>query len=231
MTDRRDPPPLPPDMAALLASERARPPADDAHVARLLERFEAVRAVREVAPEPVSPWRARWRRDLVVLATGLSLGAAGHALVARRAAPSVVTRTVYVPQIVEREVPVSAPSEAPLPAPAPTDPPAAPAAPRRRAPTTARDDADGSLAEERAAVEIARTALARGRPQAALDALTTYERSHRGGSLAEERASLQVIALAHAGRTAEARARAASFRRRWPESYLLPAVEAALSSP
>jgi DNA helicase HerA-like ATPase len=91
-----------------------------------------------------------------------------------------------------------------------------------------RDDADGALAAERAALEIARTALSRGQAQAALDALSRYEHRHRGGALGEERASLWVIALARAGRMSEARERAANFRRRWPESYLLPAVEAAL---
>lgn len=229
MSDPHEPAALPPDVASLLASERAREPADDVRVERLLARFEVARDVRDEAParEPAatSPLRAGWRRDLALLTLGAALGAGAHAVIARRPPPAVVTRTVRVPQVVERVVTVPAPSPSPpADASAPTPVEEAP----RRGHRAHRDDADGALAAERAALEIARTALSRGQAQAALDALSRYERRHRGGALGEERASLWVIALARAGRTGEARERAASFRRRWPESYLLPAVEAAL---
>lgn len=229
MSDPHEPAALPPDVASLLASERAREPADDARVERLLARFEVARDVRDEAPprEPAgtSPLRGGWRRDVALLTLGAALGAGAHAVIARRPPPVVVTRTVRVPQVIERVVTVPAPSPSPpADAGAPTPVEEAP----HRGHGAPRDDADGALAAERAALEIARTALSRGQAQAALDALSRYEHRHRGGALGEERASLWVIALARAGRMSEARERAANFRRRWPESYLLPAVEAAL---
>ncbi len=231
MSDPHEPAALPPDVASLLASERAREPADDARVERLLARFEVARDVRDEAPprEPAatSPLRAGWRRDVALLTLGAALGAGAHAVIARRPPPAVVTRTVRVPQVIERVVTVPAPAPAPT-APADAGAPAPVEGAPRRGHGAPRDDADGALAAERAALEIARTALSRGQAQAALDALSRYEHHHRGGALGEERASLWVIALARAGRTGEARERAASFRRRWPESYLLPAVEAVL---
>lgn len=229
MSDPHEPDALPPDVTSLLASERAREPADDARVERLLARFEVARDVRDEAPprEPAgtSARRGGWRRDVALLSLGAALGAGAHAVIARRPPPVVVTRTVRVPQVIERVVTVPAPSPSPpADAGAPTPVEEAP----RHGHSAPRDDADGALAAERAALEIARTALSRGQSQAALDALSRYEHRYRGGALGEERASLWVIALARAGRMSEARERAASFRRRWPESYLLPAVEAAL---
>jgi hypothetical protein len=226
-----EPAPLPPEVASLLDHERAREPVDAARVERLLRRFEVARSVAEQGPTDApaprdAPRWASWRRDLLFLSAGVALGVGAHAALAPRAAPVVVTRTVRVPQIVERVV--QAPP-APLPDAAPVVPPSAARndAPHRSGPTS-HADADRALAAERAALEIARTALARGQAGAALDSLSRYEHQYRSGVLGEERASLWVIALARAGRMAEARARAASFRRRWPESYLLPAVEAAL---
>lgn len=227
-----EPPPLPPEVASLLEHERAREAVDAAHVERLLRRFEVARSVaadgpREAPVPRAAPRWASWRRDLLFLSAGVALGVGAHAAFAPRAAPVVVTRTVRVPQVVERVVqapPAPPPDAATPPPPPPVDRDDA----RRHGGASSHADADSSLAAERAALEIARTALARGQAVAALDSLSRYERRYHAGVLGEERASLWVIALARAGRMAEARARAASFRRRWPESYLLPAVEAAV---
>ena len=222
------PPPLPSEVASLLDREREREAVDAAHVERLLRRFEVARSVAADGPAPrAAPRWASWRRDVLFLTAGVALGAGAHAVLAPRAAPVVVTRTVPVPQVIERVVqaPPAPPSNAATP-----PPPQAPVrddAPRRGG-ASSHADSDSALAAERAALEIARTALARGQVGAALDSLARYERRYHAGVLGEERASLWVIALARAGRTTEARARAASFRRRWPESYLLPAIEAAV---
>jgi hypothetical protein len=89
-------------------------------------------------------------------------------------------------------------------------------------------DRDLELAAERAPLETARTALSRGKPQAALDALGEHQRRFPFGRLGEEREALAIEALVQGGRSAEARARAARFRAKFPSSLLLPAVDAAM---
>lgn len=87
---------------------------------------------------------------------------------------------------------------------------------------------DAQLAGERALIEIARTALAKGDSAAALDALGKHAAKYPRGQLAEEREALAVEALAGAGRMDEARARAARFKRDFPSSMLMPVVDSAL---
>jgi hypothetical protein len=110
-----------------------------------------------------------------------------------------------------------------------TTPPAS--RPRRVAPQP--DPAaipNDSLGAERALIERARSALARARPQDALAALGQHRNRHTAGQLAEEREALTVIALASLGENEKASATADRFRRRYPQSLLLPAVEAALAA-
>lgn len=92
----------------------------------------------------------------------------------------------------------------------------------RRAPTA------GGLAAERLLIDAARTALARGDGNAALDALRQHEARYSDGVLLEERAAMVVQALAATGQVREARASAADFKRRHPRSLLLPAVDQAV---
>ncbi len=89
---------------------------------------------------------------------------------------------------------------------------------------------DVHLAEERALLEVARTALARGQPDAAFASLEKHKQTFPSGRLVEEREVLAIEALAELGRGPEARERAARFRRAYPESILLPAVEASLQT-
>ncbi len=88
---------------------------------------------------------------------------------------------------------------------------------------------DTSLADERTLLEVARTALARDDTAGALQALRAHEARYASGRLVEEREALVVVALVHAGRRGEAEARAREFRARWPDSLLLPSVDAALA--
>jgi hypothetical protein len=87
---------------------------------------------------------------------------------------------------------------------------------------------DVSLAMERDLIDRARMALARGDGDAALDALERHATDFQGGRLVEEREALMVQALVQTGRIDAARARAARFRARFPNSVLLPAVDAAV---
>src|SRR5262249_46233092 len=98
-------------------------------------------------------------------------------------------------------------------------------------PSTARPalrSRDTDLAAERAVIERARSALARGDGQGALVPIAQHERGFARGQLVEEREALAVEALVTAGRVQEAAERAARFRKAFPNSLLLPVVDQAL---
>jgi outer membrane protein assembly factor BamD (BamD/ComL family) len=96
--------------------------------------------------------------------------------------------------------------------------------------TAAVSGKDQSLAAERNLIEMARTALARGRIDGALATLHRHARRFAKGQLAEERDSLYVQALVAKGDFAQARERATRFRRQHPSSLFQAAVEQALQS-
>jgi len=103
--------------------------------------------------------------------------------------------------------------------------------PPSQAPATVEDgEPDTELAAERALVETARTAMARGDVAGALEVLERDGRRFPKGRLVEERESLQVQALTKVGRVAEARALGIRFRKEFPRSMLLPVVDEALKT-
>lgn len=83
---------------------------------------------------------------------------------------------------------------------------------------------------ERALLDTARRALVSDDRDAALAALDRHAKAYPHPLLGEEHDALLIQVLARGGRTDEARARGAAFRRQFPESLLLPAVEAAIAS-
>jgi hypothetical protein len=168
---------------------------------------------------------------LAAFALGGLAGGATTALVAR---PS--ERVVYVDRPVSassvaRPLPTTSASpeaEAPPPAVsasgtapimAPLSAPSASSHPRSR---------DTALAAERALIERARSALARGDAPGALLAIAQHQHDFPAGQLSEEREALAVQALVAAGRTQEASQRGARFRSTFPNSLLLPLVDQAL---
>jgi hypothetical protein len=72
-------------------------------------------------------------------------------------------------------------------------------------------------------------AIVRGQPAAGLSLLDDHASRFPRGQLAEERDALRIQALAALGRRDEALGRAVRFRRAYPQSLLLPAIDAALS--
>jgi TolA-binding protein len=122
----------------------------------------------------------------------------------------------------------------PVPAPAVTAPVAPPVVRPRPAGQAglgdSRDARDDRLAAERRLLEIARTALGRGRTDGALATLHQHARLFPSGQLAEERESLLVQALVAKGDYAQARERATRFHRQHPHSLFAPVVEQALQS-
>ena len=71
----------------------------------------------------------------------------------------------------------------------------------------------------------ARAAVARTDFAAALPLIVEHARRFSDGRLAEEREALRVGALAGLGRDEEARHAASTFRARFPQSVLVPAVD------
>jgi hypothetical protein len=104
--------------------------------------------------------------------------------------------------------------------------PVASAAPER----TAAAASGQQLAAENALLDLARTAVARGEPDRALDAIDRHAARFPRGLLSEEREALAIKALVLAGRPREARERAALFRDRYPGSLFLRSIDASLAS-
>jgi hypothetical protein len=213
--------PLSPEVAALLDAERGSPGLSAVAERRLLARLEdsIARGVAPPALDDAAPVRRRWPVPLATFLLGLGLGGALCGLALRRPEPRIVpplaeSIAVSVPQPIS--VSVAVPAAVPRPARMPRPPEG--------------DDRDRELAAERALLETARTAAQRGQGEATLEALAAHAKRFPSGRLAEERESLWVAALVEAGRTAEARQRAARFHARFPSSLLGAAVDAAVRS-
>src|SRR5207253_327159 len=85
-------------------------------------------------------------------------------------------------------------------------------------------DRDAGLREERALIEGARRKLLAGEAAGALQLCNKHMSRFAKGQLAEEREVLAVQALVQSGANDAARARAAKFRARFPNSIQLPVV-------
>jgi hypothetical protein len=80
-------------------------------------------------------------------------------------------------------------------------------------------------AAERSLLDQARRALREGEGERALDLVARHAHDFPKGSLVEEREVLRVNALVSVGRLDEARTRVEAFRRRFPASPFLPALD------
>ncbi|NOU26492.1 MAG: hypothetical protein HOO96_01185, partial [Polyangiaceae bacterium] len=160
------------------------------------------------------------------LAVGAGLGLGGSLLLPPR------ERVIYI----DRPAPAAAVTVAQLaaqPAPSPSglrleDLPRAPTVTPSASVTSGVHGDD--LAKERAVLDVARSALGRGDAANALVAAAEHERKFPQGALVEEREALAIQALAMQGRRTDAQTRAERFRKRFPRSMLLPAVDAVVGS-
>jgi hypothetical protein len=185
-------------------------------------------------------------RTLVTLAVGGALGAGVHEAY-DRAYDRASHRRADHAKVDLREERLPAPASPPAAPPSPATPagapgpaPAAatgaraesPAAQPERAPRVEprERERDRGLGAERALIEQARTALAREKYTAAVEALERHAREFPGGELEEERESLQIQALVGLERFDQARKAAARFRRRFPRSIFTAVVDEALRS-
>ncbi len=249
--------PLPDDVAALL--ERARdgvePPEESRE--RLRSRLRPVfiglplappagnasslvkRAARSLARAAAST--ASKKLPLALIGFGLGAGSGVGATLAvqgRRhvAAPLASSGTPPVSGLAAPPPPRPMPSPVTVPPPRPVRHRAAAAAPSRPPaaavlPLAQPQPRDERLAAERALLEKGRTALTRGDAPGSLAVVADHARRFPDGELAEEREALRIQALLAEDRRAEALAVLGAFRRRFPGSLLLPALDRELEPP
>jgi hypothetical protein len=224
-----------PRLERLLAAERGREPPPDSIRDAVLARVSAIARGEPSACAPSRPPRAFPRGlragTVGLVAAAFAAGAAAGAWIRGEAPPRIVYVATSAPS---RSLELPAPSAAP---PRIDDVvPKAPNIPVRpsRSATPILAPSDGgvgrasSLAAERALVDTARIALARGDHANALAALERHEAEFPNGQLAEEREVTAVQVLVAAGRKQAAVERGARFRLRHPTSALVPVVDEAL---
>jgi hypothetical protein len=182
---------------------------------------------------------------VVGAAAGAMAGAAGHAALVNRpvvSAPAVTAR--LEPTVTASAAPAASLAPEAVIAASPSSSAAMASPPQAAVPSAVRvdevrangalkDEKDPSLAAERAEralIDMARTAVARGQGEAALDPLERHGREFPRGRLTEEREWLAIQALLLTGRTDVAKERASRFRRAYPRSLMLPALDQVLPS-
>ena len=252
--------PLPPDLKALLADERAHPREGAASASRILDRLERSVAAVAIGAAGASSAGvgasssaaqakglfARWFASkggaiVSALAVGTATGGAvGYRVGTGKAeAPQVGSRPV-VSERAKDEPAAPRGSSGPVTTPevVPSSFDRADRADRvlRAGPATSDTPArkpvarDADLRGELALVQMGRTALGRREYEGALDALDEHAKKFPRGVLAEEREGLAVQALVGAARYEDARRRGGRFREKYPQSALLPGVLEALRS-
>lgn len=223
---------LDPDVLSVLLQAKPIAEIPEGTKDRLLGAVEArIASLPAVSPALAPTGPASWvaAHPWLALSTALAIGGAVGA--AARGATST-ERIVYV----DRPVPAvsiaassaAPPRESASAVPVETLPAVVASATRRTTPAPV--DSGQQLAAESALLDIARTALARGEPQPALDAVGRHAAQFPRGLLGEEREALAIKALVLAGRGQEARARAAAFRAQYPASMFARSIEASLAT-
>ena len=181
-----------------------------------------------VGSVPSMPRALAWARPLQLVASFVVGGVVGAGLYSALRAPKL--ERVYVerpPEPVQVPVVAALPATRALPEMAPSAaPPLAFARSAALTPTaSAAGDRLASLAEQQALLDVARAAFAGSDYPATLKTLAAHSARFPKSVLAEEREGLQIKALAASGRVPEARALAARFQARHPQSLLLPSIK------
>jgi hypothetical protein len=211
-------PPLPPDVQAMLESEREIPAVSAVQRARALARArKALEAPRAPATSSarVSALH-RWVAAAAALVASVGLAAAAYEL-HEKLNPAPASTPAH------RAMPRAVASAAAAPVAVASEPALAPAAEARPAPAREATRPD-AIREELRLLRQARADVAREDFLAALRPITEHARRFKDGRLAEEREALRVKVLAGLGRGSEAHRAATAFEARFPRSVLLPAV-------
>jgi hypothetical protein len=226
---------LDPELDALLDAERPVIPPTAAALDRVWSRVERSAALDGANGGPSGAGRGGLASHVASVAglafvAGVTTGAGLYAAL-HREPPE---RVVYV----ERPAPaVPSPTEGTLPTATPhavSDTvalaPASAASHASASHPVSGPSASSSLSAERAILDNARTALARGDSARAVALTDEHARQFGRPSLAEEREAIAVQALVIQGRYIDARARASRFRAAYPNSLFLPAVDSSVAS-
>jgi hypothetical protein len=245
--------PLSPELAELVEAEKGRAPEAGERTERVLSRVhESLAALpgsgkdahegteggarsspgaRGSVLATLGPAKAAGTLAAVFAAGAIAGGAVHSRVVAARHPPEAASCVPSAPRAPSASVPETdaATSEAEMPSSAPPSAPSAqlPSVPSAGA-TRTLAARDVELEKERALVDMARSALARGSSASAIAALREHERAFPRGRLSEERDAMLIQVLASGGEAGEALRRAEAFRARFKSSMLLPAVEAAV---
>jgi hypothetical protein len=200
---------------------------------------EAVRAVSEAASlgsagmvkgALLGAWGVPF--SIATFVVGVAGGSAGTMLMQRKAVSNA--HVVPAQQQVEPALlsPESKKHDEPSVVLEPPVPPVRQALPARRPhkKIQAHAERDVDLARERELIEPARSALIRTQAESALAAVGRHETEFPEGQLAEEREAIAVQALVLMGNFEDAKARATSFKQRFPSSLFVPLVESAVAS-
>jgi hypothetical protein len=228
------PPPLSPEVEALLAHERSIVERSEMVRARMLARARESLSTREAASIGPGTVRVRLRRLVYAAAAGLVLMASVAAAFYQMRNRSRPHREARPSQLVQPALAVPAapdPSSALAPAPAAALPAndvateslaGAPSAPGHKVIPSRKEE---MRIEELELLDRARQADARGDYASVLAIAMSHGRRYPSGRLAEEREVLRVKALVGLGRRDEARELGAKFRRNFPRSVLLPKID------
>jgi hypothetical protein len=214
----KTPPPLSPELEALLAPHRTILPLSPWVEARAIARASAAAPARAAARVFGRPW---W---VFAAAAGavLVLGAGAYAARAWIVVPSA-------PPVTDMTESAAPPSSAPRPQAARrTEVPAtaAPEAPARRRVVTKTVDVPARPTNaELKLLLAARQDVTSGDFAGALATIGEHARRFRNGALVEEREALRVKALAGLGRHEEAQRAATAFHARFPHSVFLSTFE------
>jgi len=233
-----DLPPLDPDIASLLDRAKTIDDLDGAHKSALLGAVEAKLALpppggggggggRGGAGGVGTSLGAKMAAALAVtFAAGVGVGVAGdRAFAPPNVAPAPTTTVVTVaPSVTSSAAPVVEAPDVPVSALPAVSAPARPLA----SPAAGEGPSAKGLAAERALLDVARSALARGEAAEALAAADRHAREYPDGALAEEREAIAIKALVALGRRDEARARLRELERKHPNSLVLRAVKSAV---
>jgi hypothetical protein len=234
--------PLDDDVRELLSCEASSPDPSAAHVDRARRRLKlqlgigaaAGAAMSKPAIEPTPPDAvSRPSVSVVSALSGAKVGAVGALIFLAGTATGWFARgTVQVAQPIAPSI-VAAPrasagasvepSIEPPPPVAPSsaravNPPSRPPSPRASGALTVSEN-------ERALLDQAKRAVREGDAERALALVAKHEHDYPRGTLDEERDVLRVSALVAAGRRDDAVAAAEKFRRQYPASLFLRAVE------
>lgn len=218
----KTPPPLSPELEALLAPHRTVLPLAPSVEARALARAAAVYVPESGAGRVLRPLWVFAAAAGVVLVLGAAAYAAREWIVGPSSqAPSRLTpRSAPDTSEPQRPAVVSAAPETETVA---TIAPEVPLRRRSAGKTSAAPVRPTNA--ELALLRAAREDVTRGDYAGALAVIAEHARRFRNGALVEEREALRVKSLAGLGRHEEARRAAASFHARFPQSVLLSTFE------